>query len=68
MAFKRAATAVKLQNRAATALKEVPHGIDSSTFFSPRIPPEVRVAVPLMGQLEQAQIRALMQVFVFVAF
>ena len=53
--FKKAATQVKLVNAANKAFSEVPHGIDSSTFFTV-IPDEVRAAVPLIHGLEDAEL------------
>jgi len=39
---------VKLQNAAVAEFKSVPHGIDSNTYFAPKIPAEVKDAVPLL--------------------
>lgn len=54
--WKKATTKVRLINNAAQGFSEVPHGIDSGTFFSPEIPAEVRAAVPLMHGIDDAEV------------
>ena len=48
-----AASKVTMQQRAAKAF----HSDAQDTYFTPRIPPEVKEAIPLMAKLEHSQLR-----------
>ena len=55
-----AASKVTMQQRAAKAF----HSDAQDTYFTPRIPPEVKEAIPLMAKLEHAQLRRALQLAV----
>ncbi|GMI35319.1 hypothetical protein TrCOL_g3788 [Triparma columacea] len=50
--WKKATTAVRIQNTALKVLSGVPHGIDGDTYFSPSIPRSVKSAVVLLQDTE----------------
>lgn len=54
-----------MQNSVVEVLKNVPHGIDGSTFFAPTIPSEVKTAVPLMYNMEDKVFENLLGAILF---
>ena len=55
-----AASKVTMQQRAAKAFQSDAQ----DTYFTPRIPPEVKAAIPLMAKLEHSQLRRALQLAV----
>ena len=55
-----AASKVTMQQRAAKAFQSDAQ----DTYFTPRIPPEVKEAIPLMAKLEHSQLRRALQLAV----
>ncbi|GMI58632.1 hypothetical protein ScalyP_jg7771 [Parmales sp. scaly parma] len=47
--WKKAGSVIKIQNQVVKILSQVPHGLDSTTFFSPTIPSCVKLLPPLFA-------------------